>query len=448
MPELRGHPYVPQKVKGTEGIYINVARFPMAADAAEGWYEDAAAGVLRLPAHPDKATPGDGSLLLAPPTLVEPQGGGESMAMDLPFLPASHGAAYVRGLFPDAAPERLGWELEDETAEWLADQLFFDLREPENSPYLGALLHVRYGSRLRAVERHLAPRADGGDDEVVRLTTWPGADMAGAELIAVERRLLGVSEPVRIPITSSLMRIQWPGKVGETGLAIVHPKDGLCWWSNILPFVRTIVSNVDVGVRRRQVVVPKTKETYEVTEVVSARPGGPILIGDGPAPLSVSARHISAQAAQERRRIATALGLRWFDDPATAANHIRALLHRARQYVWMVDPYFTGVEVVRFALAVPSRGVPVTIFTSAEHLRSRVNGVELSDNLLRPAYHSDALTVIGSSLCHSRAWLPREESRSFPPSQPTIPGFLARAGHARGNDKKTLRGTQLSLSIA
>jgi len=35
----------------------------------------------------------------------------------------------------------------------------------------------------------------------------------------------------------------------------------------------------------------------------------------------------------------------------------------------------------------------------------------------------------GRSLCHSRAWLPREESR--------IPGFLARqANETRGNDKK------------
>src|SRR5216683_467993 len=39
-------------------------------------------------------------------------------------------------------------------------------------------------------------------------------------------------------------------------------------------------------------------------------------------------------------------------------------------------------------------------------------------------------------LCHSRAWLPREESRSFPTVLQRNSGFLARARHARGNDRK------------
>src|SRR5216683_7331298 len=37
-------------------------------------------------------------------------------------------------------------------------------------------------------------------------------------------------------------------------------------------------------------------------------------------------------------------------------------------------------------------------------------------------------------LCHSRAWLPREESRSFPTS--SSGNSAARARHARGNDRK------------
>src|SRR6266851_8206972 len=39
-------------------------------------------------------------------------------------------------------------------------------------------------------------------------------------------------------------------------------------------------------------------------------------------------------------------------------------------------------------------------------------------------------------LCHSRAWLPREESRSLPHVLQRNSGFLARARHARGNDRK------------
>jgi hypothetical protein len=379
MPNLRGHPFVAHKVKAAEHAYVNVARFPMSADAAERWYSDAAAGSLRLPGHPDRPTAGDGALIVAPPTAAEPEDGSESLAMGLPFLPASHGAVYVRGLFPDL-PQDSDLGLEDaETAVWLAENLFFDLRE--HRFYLGSLLHVRYGSRLRAVQRHLQPRSNG-DDEVIRLVTWPGKSMAGAELIAVERRPLGLSPVIRAPIADPVVRISWPRRVGHTGLAIIDPEEGLCWWSDILPFVRTIALNMDIGGNRREVVIEgKTSERYEVTERIPVRDSQPIIIGDAPNPFSVSARHINAAAARERRRFSVALGVRWFDDPTTAASHVRALLQAARQYARIIDPYFTGVEVVRFALAVPSKAVPVEIVTSAEHLRKHVNGIELGEAL-------------------------------------------------------------------
>ncbi|MGH7814874.1 MAG: VPA1262 family N-terminal domain-containing protein [Candidatus Binataceae bacterium] len=379
MPYLRGHPFVAHRVKGTEQTYVYVARFPMTADAAEHWYEVAKAGALKLPVHPDKTTAGDNSLLLAPPKILEPEGGGESMAMELPFLPASHGAVYVRGLFPDA-PEDSHSELEDaETAEWLADQLFFDLRD--HRLYLGSLLHTRYSSRLRAVERHLEPRTDG-DDEVIRLTTWPGADMKGAEIFAIERRPLGFSELVRLTITESVLRLPWSRRVVHTGLAIIHPEDGLCWWSDIGSFVRTIFFGGEIGESRLQVVIEgKTRERFDVTRRIPLHSGGSMVIGETPRPFSVPALHVRDQSAQERRRISDRLGVRWFDDPLTAANHIRALLQQASQYARIIDPYFSAVEIVRFALAVSSKTVPVEIVTSAEHLRKEVDGVELGETL-------------------------------------------------------------------
>jgi hypothetical protein len=392
MPYLRGHPYIPHRVKGSEEVHVYVARFPMSADVAERWFEDASAGLIKLPVHPDKATGGDGSIFLAPPTIAEPAGDGESMAMELPFLPANHGAAYVKGLFPKH-PGDPHFELQDEeTAQWLADKLFFDLRDQDL--YVGSLLHVRYGSKLRTVERHLAPRSDG-DDEVVRLTTWPGADLTGAEIIAMERRPLGFSEAIRIPVTGPLVRINWPGKVDHTGLVIIHPDDGLCWWSDLLPFVRTIFLNLHVPSIQKQITVAgKTKDTYQVTEMRSPSES-PIVIGDAPDPFSVTARNVSSKTARERRKISDALGVQWFDDPATAAAHIRKLLQNATQYVWIVDPYFAGEQVVRFALAVP-RAIPVQIFTWAEHLRSRANGLEycdVLDTVLRDVQHHVTVTA-------------------------------------------------------
>lgn len=376
MPAMRGHPFKSHEVRSAERTYVYVARFPMSANDGERWYDQAVAGTLRLPRHPDKSSAGDGCVLASSPTLAEPEGGGESMSMELPFLPARQGLAYVRGLFPSGA-EVDHFELQDEkTAEWLAGELSFDLRD--SSSYLGALLRVRYGRRLRAVERHLVPRPDG-DDELVRLTTWPGEDITGAEIIAVEHRPLGWSEIRRIPIDNPVMRIAWPRRVGQTGLAIYHPEDGLCWWSDVSPFVRAIGLNIEMpGLRRRVVVEGKTKEVYEVTERVPIR-DAPVVVGELQDPLSVSARFTKAKISRERREISARLGVQWFDDPATAASAIRGLIGKARNRVWIIDPYFAGEEVVRFALAVTSPRTPVEVITSAEYLRDDDGGAELSD---------------------------------------------------------------------
>ena len=284
--------------------------------------------------HPDKPSPG--GLLAA--RLADDCRTGRWRRVNVDGASISSSASrswYVRGLFPmgeieDAHPEPTEEmrKARVRLCEAIASRVFTQDR------FCGSVTAVGCG----AVERHLAPRPDG-DDELVRLTTWPGEDMTGAEIIAVERQPLGWSGAIRIPVEGPVVRIRWPKRVGQTGLAIFHPEEGLCWSSEILPFVRTIALSIEgAGTRRRVVVEGKTRETYEVTERVPVREA-PIIIGDSPDPLSVSARYSKAKTLQERRQISVRLGVRWFDDPATAAAEIRALLQSAKEFVWIVDPY-------------------------------------------------------------------------------------------------------------
>jgi hypothetical protein len=245
----------------------------------------------------------------------------------------------------------------------------------EYPEFSAALLRVTYDPLLRKVETHLSPRADSGEDQLIRLVTWPGASVAGCYLLAVERRPMGLSKPQRFPIADKLIRVQWPGRVDRTGFAILHPELGICWWSDLLPFVRTIGIDIAMSGRRRRVEVhgldKKQTDSYEVTERVPMH-SGPTLIGEKPDELSFTSRHHRAESQRARRRQAT--GLRWFEDAETAAAEIRAIIGVARQYVWIIDPYFSGIELVRFALATTSPDVKVEVVTSAEHLRQRAAG--------------------------------------------------------------------------
>jgi hypothetical protein len=76
---------------------------------------------------------------------------------------------------------------------------------------------------------------------------------------------------------------------------------------------------------------------------------------------------------------------RWFDDETQEATEIiRGLLNEAQREVLIVDAYFAGLELQRFALAVGHLNVPVAILTSAEGLKQSdptASGVEKGDTL-------------------------------------------------------------------
>jgi hypothetical protein len=56
-------------------------------------------------------------------------------------------------------------------------------------------------------------------------------------------------------------------------------------------------------------------------------------------------------------------------------------------------------------------------------------------------------SLLDSLLSHCRARLPREESRSPGPPRQRNPGFLARARHARGNDRRGWAGAEFASLI-
>lgn len=366
-PPMRGHPFRSHECR-RGGPTFYVARFPMSAAAAHEWFAHAASGNMRLPAHPDRPTPGDGQSFLEPPDRAEPEDGSESSSQTLPFLPAVHGTVFCRGLFGKVDPTIKAELSVAKSAAWLRENIFIDL--DRYSEYLGSLLLVRHHPTIRDVGGRLAYE-DGRELELVRIRHWPGATLVDHRLLAAERRMLGFSKPLEKPVNSSLMKLDWGHKVERTALAILHPSHGICWWREPLPFLRGIQVNIDLGRETRRI-VQEVDETGQISRHydVAWRERAPhlVAVGEGEAGETPSSREWQAEARRRQITMAASLGLKWFDEPEAAQEAIRKIIGGARQSLLVVDPYFGPAEVRDFALAVTSHNVSVTIITSAECL--------------------------------------------------------------------------------
>lgn len=376
LPPLPSHPFIPLRLNGRkDGGHIYVARFPMSATSAAEWFEACIAGKLTLPSHPEKPTRGDSSELTDPPTRMEPSGGGDLLAMDLPFLPAIHSAIHIRALY-GAQDGELFEIINGDAANWLNQQLFFDLREyPE---YIGALVRTRYDEDVRDVDVRLVPQPNG-DAEQIRIGTWPDTQAADLELFAIDQRPIGVTSPQRIRVGDRQARLEWHRRVEHSGLALFHPSRGLCWWMKPLPFLRSVSLNVTPIGREKHIELKRPygrTESFQVAERVRSQP---TLIGDRSDSESFASRHYQAQAHRARRETSSNLGLQWFDDVEAARRSIRSIVGSANHRLWIIDPYSAGLEIVRFVLAVTVPDLDIEIVTSAEHLRTAVDGSDSTE---------------------------------------------------------------------
>jgi hypothetical protein len=373
LPRQRGHPFRSFRPRRGGDEHFYVARFPMNYRDAERWFDAAASGDLRLPSHPEKHTPGDGQPLADPPTHREPDDGSESNAMELPFLPNVRGMVLVRGLF-GSCQSALGEAIvEDATAQWLAENIFIDFRQfPE---FFGSLHSARHHPVLRSVNSRLSGDISN-EREIVRFVRWPGTSLEGFRLLAIERRALGISKPVELPVRSAVVEIDWGRKVDRTATAVLHPVYGVSWWREPLPYLRTMVMNMGLVSTTRRIVLEadehgRPTRHYDVDMVNYEGPLSPmVVVGESDDNVSPAAREAQGEVRRRELSLAASLGLRWFDNPNDAEAEVRALIMRARQSIMIVDPYLGPSEVIAYGIAISNVTVTVDLITSAERMRS------------------------------------------------------------------------------
>jgi hypothetical protein len=370
-PPMRGHPF--RSPKGEQAnISLYVARFPMSATEAEGWFEAAASGDIRLPSHPDKPTVGDGHSLVGGPFRREPENGSGSSARDLPFLPSVHGVMLAHGLFGEEDPAFSVESAKAQQAEWLRENMFIDL--VEHPEFLGSLIMVRHPPVVRDVNSLLGLK-DGHERELVRIRRWPGTDLAGHKLLAVEQRVLGLSSPHELDADRPLLELDWNGRSAKTALVLMHPVNGLAWWREPVGFLRSMQVNVNMTSETRRIVQSLDSEgnVRQHYDIAWRRSGDTrfLSVGDEETDRKDPAsRAWRGDAHRQQLRIAASLGLRWFDDADTAQAALREIIGKARRAFAVIDPYFGPEQIRDFAMAVTSGDVSIQIVTSEECLTS------------------------------------------------------------------------------
>lgn len=374
-PPMRGHPFRYLRRKHSAPS-IFVGRFPLSATEADRWLESAARGDLRLPRHPDKQTAGDGKLVVGGPFRREPENGGESSTWDLPFLPAVHGVMLVHGFLGPQNPALLSELSKAPYAEWFRENMFFDLTDhPE---YLGALIMVKHPPVVRDATSRLAIK-NGREIELVRIRRWPGTSLADYKLVAIERRFFGFGAPREITTEKPLIEIDWNGKSDRTAVAVTHPVTGIAYLREPLPFLRSISTQVDVIGETRRIVqsldsAGKISRHYDVQWRGTSDTDHASVIGETTAPQDPSQLAWRAEIRKNQIKLATSLGLKWFDDAAAAQAALRKIIGNARRTFTVVDPYFGAEQIRDFVMAVSAGNVSICIVTSEAHLDRKPTG--------------------------------------------------------------------------
>jgi hypothetical protein len=366
------------KIPKTERGYCYFRHVSMKTGAALAWYKNALAGCLRTPVDPD-APPirGDNEPVETLSYGEEPPWPNLVVGGDLPFLADWQGVPRVHQLVPLAAPtpEITNLLADGRIGPWLQERLFFDLAAyPE---WHGGIVLVAPNPLFRRVERRRL-RADGALPErtLVRLHLRTGVSPNGLRLILWDERGDGIGDLSEVSFTAPWVCVEHPCPVEMEGLAIVSQERGLLHWEAPGSYVSRVIVRTAVPVANKQVLVPATprrsEEQYNVTEVADHEV---VLEPTGIGPRSADDRDIAmrlseTRRARRRRREAQQLDQKWFHgNQSEAAAFIRSLIGRAQKRVMIVDPYFAGRELIRFAHATTRPDVQIGILTSAKVLR-------------------------------------------------------------------------------
>ncbi len=352
--------------------YLYVKRSCMSAQAAVDWYLRSIGGTVELPGEVDSK--GKTKLLATAAFVQEPQWPHLITASDMiPFVPQFWQAPRVHHLLqPDLLAEAQAAASDTEGRNWLSEQMFVDFEA--YTELLGSLHLVAPDPILRAVDHRLSTKNPKQEASVLRFHPRSGKNIAGLRVVLIDRRQTGVGDFMEAEVTSIEMEVPHPpGTTGEIEMVLRNQDGSLLSWSKPTGFMQSVGVNVIIPGPRRKIIVPGTAnssgETY--TRALAGHQTT-VTVGEPRSPKEAIPLLAAGKARRELRNLDARYPEKWFHgERGEATKFVRNLIASAKQRLWIVDPYFTTVELISYALATSSIKLPVRIVTSAEAMTKK-----------------------------------------------------------------------------
>jgi hypothetical protein len=352
--------------------YLYAKRTCMSAQAAVDWYLQCIGGTIALPGDLDPK--GKAKHLATDGFVQEPRWPHLVMAVDsIPFVPYFWQSPRVHHLLqPDLPSQAQAAAAETEGRNWLSEQMFVDL---EAYPELVGSLHlVAPDPILRAVNHGLLTNDPRQEVSVLRFYPRSGKSLIGLRVALIDRRQTGVGDFLEADLTSVEMQVPHrPGTTGEIEMFLRSNDGKLLSWSRPTGFAQAIDVNMMTPGLHQTIVVPETStspsETY--TRALAGHQST-VKVGEPRSPKEAISLLARGEARRELRNLDARYPEKWFHgEREQATRFVRDLIASAKRRLWIVDPYFTTVELIRYALATSSTKLPVLIVTSAEAMTKK-----------------------------------------------------------------------------
>ena len=311
-----------------------------------------------------------------------------SSRLELPFAPDWMRGSQVHSLFPhqelDPAIRQTLRVRENRTQ--LSDWLNFDLLD-EFSEYQGALCLVAPNPLFRTVAKAQPDTSTDVAGEIVayKPIARHAQRLHGCRLEVTNDRLRGrLARLAHEFDDDAIGELRHPTERYKEGISITHPTLGLLHWNDPCTLVKTVRLGTEIAARTKRVVVPaRGKRRPEYTHDVHEREhAAEIVVGDVPANASVVSRLVAADLTRHRRREAEKYDQKWFHlEHSNAAAWVRKKIGRARETVFIVDPYFAGPELFAFGHAIARNDVALRVLTSQEAFDHDYSAHDLQTNL-------------------------------------------------------------------
>ena len=287
-----------------------------------------------------------------------------------PFIAEEWGTARIHHLFPKIHKEYLvNFINHANTGKWINERLLWDINQFEE--LIGSLHLVLPNPLYRSMSQRLIPGANGEVDRVkVHFTPRQGKVLSGIEMLSAERLHFGIAGGHITQVNENNFSLQLAGKSEEFASIVRCPERGILEYTSFGSFIRGFNIKMHIANAKKIVTIPDSQESYMVPMFESV--DSIISEENDSSELELGRKLGNVRALRNRKDLANRFGQKLFcQNPKEAEEFIRELIGKARKRVIIIDPYFSTIELFKFAFAVTSGEVNLQIITSALVLREK-----------------------------------------------------------------------------